>query len=277
MITQPMRRVLLVAVLLPLAACEKKAPPPPAGSAVTVTYNGTEYAFTGPDTVTAGLVTVRLLNTGKEPHQLALVRIDGGKGMTDIATAMKGTAFPGWLTFVGGPNAAAPGDSSNATQALTAGNYLLVCFLPAPDGKMHLEKGMMRMIVVKGTAPAATDPAADVTLTLSDYDFTPGKPLTAGAHTIRVENAGPQVHEVLIFRYLPGTSISDFQTWVQRAMKGPPPAMPVGGIVALTKGQHAHFTVTLAAGKYVLVCFVPDEKDRKPHVVHGMVKEFTIS
>jgi len=247
MTTHTTRRLLLGAVLSLLAACEKKMPPPPP-SAVTVTYNGAEYSFTGPDTVTAGLVTVHPVNTGKEPHQLALVRIDSGKGMADIVTAMKGTAIPAWMTFVGGPNAVAPGDSSNATQALTAGHYLLICFLPAPDGKMHLEKGMVRMILVKGTTPAAADPAADVTLTLSDYDFTPGIPLTAGAHTIRVENAGPQLHEV-----------------------------PVGGIVGLTKGRHALFTVTLTAGKYVLVCFVPDEKDGKPHVAHGMVKEFTIS
>lgn|SRR2546425_5212765 len=119
MSTSASHRMLLAALLLPLAACERKAPPPAAGSAVTVTYYGADYAFTGPDTVTAGLVTVR--------------------------------------------------------------------------------------------------------------------------------------------------------------MKGPPPALPVGGIVGLTKGRHALFTVTLAAGKYVLVCFVPDEKDGKPHLAHGMVKEFTIS
>ena len=269
------QRVLLAAVLALLAACEKKAPPPP--SAVTVTYSGTEYEFAGPDTVAAGLVTVRLVNAGKEPHQLALVRIDSGKGMADIAAAMKGIAIPAWMTFVGGPNAVAPGDSANATQALTAGNYLLLCFIPAPDGQMHLAKGMMRMVVVQGTAPAAADPAADVTLTLSDYDFTTGKPLTAGAHTIRVDNVGPQLHEVMIFRYLPGKTMKDFQAWAQRGMKGPPPAMPMGGIVGLTRGQHASFTVTLAAGKYVLGCFVPDEKDGKPHLAHGMVKELTIS
>jgi uncharacterized cupredoxin-like copper-binding protein len=274
--TAETKRWLLATLVSPLAACAKPTPAPPP-SAVTVTYMGSEYTFTGPDTVKAGLVTVRLVNTGQEPHQLALVRIDSGKGMVDIVGAMRGTAIPAWMTFVGGPNAAAPGDSSNATQALTAGPYLLLCFLPAPDGMMHLAKGMMRMITVQGTAPAATDPAADATLTLSDYDFTPGTPLTAGAHTIRVDNAGPQLHEVMIFRYLPGKSMKDFQSWARRGMRGPPPAMPVGGIVGLTKGQHASFTVTLVAGKYLLGCFVPDEKDGKPHLAHGMVKEFTIS
>ncbi len=277
MTVRPTRR-LLFAGLMTLIACEKK-PPPPTPSAVTVTYTGAEYSFTGPDTVAAGLVTIRLVNAGKEPHQLALIRVDSGKTMADVAAAMKATMgpVPGWLTFVGGPNTIAPGDSSAAVQALTAGNYLLICFLPAPDGKMHLEKGMIRMITVAGTAPPAADPASDNTITLSDYTFATGRPLTAGRHTFRVENAGPQLHEVEIVRLLPGKSLRDFQTWATGGMKGPPPGVPVGGIVGLTKGRHAEFSLTLAAGKYVFICFVPDEKDGKPHLVHGMVQEITVS
>jgi uncharacterized cupredoxin-like copper-binding protein len=263
-------------LLLPLAACAKQTPPP-APSAVTVTYTGSEYAFTGPDTVAAGLVTIRLVNAGKEPHQLGLARLDSGKGMVDVAIAMQGRAAPAWMTFVGGPNTVLPGDTATATQALTAGDYLLICFLPAPDGRMHLEKGMERMIVVKGTAPAAADPAADNTITLSDYDFTLAHRLTAGAHTFRVENTGPQVHQLMILRLLPGRSPTDFQRWAGNDMMGPPPARPVGGIMALTKGRHAEFTVTLAAGAYVFVCFAPDDSDGKPHVAHGMVKAVTVS
>lgn len=264
---------------LALAACVKKEAPPAAPSATTVTYTGTEYAFTGPDSIAAGLVTVRLVNAGKEPHQLGLVRIDSGKTMADIATAMKATsgAIPAWMTFVGGPNTSDPGDSTAATQALTAGNYLLVCFIPAPDGKMHLEHGMVRMVVVSGSAPAAAEPAADNTITLSDYTFVTAQPLTAGPHTFRVENAGPQLHEVEIMRLLPGKTMADFQTWATNMMKGPPPAMSVGGIVGLAKGRHAEFSATLSAGTYIFLCFVPDEKDGKPHIAHGMIKAFTVS
>jgi hypothetical protein len=244
---------------------------------VTVTYTGSEYAFAGPDTVAAGLVTVRLVNAGKELHQLGLARLDSGKGMIDVAIAMQGRVVPRWMTFVGGPNTVRPGATATAIQALTAGDYLLVCFLLAPDGRMHLEKGMERMIVVKGTAPAAADPAADDTITLSDYDFTPAHPLTAGAHTLRIENTGPQLHQLLILRLLPGKSLKDFQRWAGNDMIGPPPGSPAGGIVALTKGRHAEFTVTLAAGNYVLVCFAPDDNDGKPHVAHGMMKAFTVS
>ncbi len=39
----------------------------------------------------------------------------------------------------------------------------------------------------------------------------------------------------------------------------------------------AYLPVDLAAGNYLLVCFLPDAKDGKPHLAHGMIKEFTIT
>jgi hypothetical protein len=75
----------------------------------------------------------------------------------------------------------------------------------------------------------------------------------------------------------PGKTLADFQAWVQGGMKGPPPAKPVGGVTGPDVGGHQTFTATLAAGKYVLICFVPDKADRKPHFMHGMVKEITVS
>jgi hypothetical protein len=33
----------------------------------------------------------------------------------------------------------------------------------------------------------------------------------------------------------------------------------------------------LPPGEYGLVCFVPDAKDGKPHFMHGMITQLTIS
>ena len=38
-----------------------------------------------------------------------------------------------------------------------------------------------------------------------------------------------------------------------------------------------YFTADLTPGNYALLCFVPDAKDGKPHLEHGMVKQFKIS
>lgn len=35
-------------------------------------------------------------------------------------------------------------------------------------------------------------------------------------------------------------------------------------------------TVNLAAGNHAMLCFVPDAKDGKPHVAHGMAMPVTV-
>ena len=37
-------------------------------------------------------------------------------------------------------------------------------------------------------------------------------------------------------------------------------------------GVPNYWTVDLKPGTYVLVCFIPDAKDGKPHLAHGMMK-----
>jgi hypothetical protein len=59
-------------------------------------------------------------------------------------------------------------------------------------------------------------------------------------------------------------------------MDGPPPGNALGGVSGFLPGMTTYTTVDLTPGNYVLVCFFPDVKDGKAHVVHGMIKEFTI-
>jgi len=60
-------------------------------------------------------------------------------------------------------------------------------------------------------------------------------------------------------------------------MKGPNPAEPLGGVSVLEKGGRASFTADLTPGNYGLICFVPDTKNGKPHLAHGMMKNITVS
>ena len=96
-----------------------------------------------------------------------------------------------------------------------------------------------------------------------------------GSHTFLVENVGPQPHELVVVKLAPGKTIQDFAAWAE-SLKGPPPAAPVGGVAGLDKGLTAHFTVDLTPGEYGMICFVPDAKDGKPHLVHGMMKQFKV-
>ena len=45
----------------------------------------------------------------------------------------------------------------------------------------------------------------------------------------------------------------------------------------MATGGVAYLPVDLPAGNYALLCFIPDAKDGKPHLEHGMVKPFTVN
>ena len=275
-----------VAAALVLAACAKTetpsadtaAPASPAAAATPkmVTFTAREFAFEGPDTISAGLTMFHLNAAGQEIHHLQLIKLEQGKTFADFQAASKGQP-PEWAVPYGGVNPPAPGGMSVATQTMEPGNYAVVCFVEGADKVPHIAKGMMKGLTVTADANAnMTEPTADVTLTLNDYSFTLSKPLVAGRQMIKVENAAAQPHEVVLVQLDPGKTMQDLGKWVAD-MKGPPPGKPVGGIPAFMKGKNAYFEATLAPGDYGMICFVPDVKDNKPHVEHGMVQQFKIS
>jgi hypothetical protein len=238
-----------------------------------------DYAFTAPDTIAAGLTTLRLFNDGKDAHHVWLVRLEEGKTMDDLLGALQTShVLPGWAVQVGGPNLpAGPGAHNDATLRLEAGNYVMLCVIPAADGMPHVMKGMVKPItVVDRGAPEAPLPPADIVMTLDDYKFETSIEISAGVHTIRIENAAPQSHEVVALKLQPGKTAQDLLAWSAKPA-GPPPAIPVAGITGIARGEVNQVTADFTPGEYVLVCFWPDAKDGKPHFMHGMIRQFTVS
>lgn len=270
-----------------LVACRPDRPAPdaaatapkPAPSIASYTFTATEYTFAGPAQIPAGTAAIKLVNQGKEPHHLTLLRIDQGKTFEDVQAALKQPGPPPtWVHPVGGPNGVDPGLSSNATLTLTPGLYVALCFIPSPDGTPHMAKGMVNKIeVTPATEMAAAEPTPNAVIKLTDYAFDISAPLKAGAQTIRVENVGPQLHEVVIARLAPGKKVGDIMAWIAGGEKTPPPASFLGGASPMQPGEHNTFTANLESGEYVLICFVPDSKDGKEHFQHGMTKQLTVS
>jgi uncharacterized cupredoxin-like copper-binding protein len=254
----------------------------PAAAPRVVTIKTLDYAFEAPASIPAGATTFRIENAGKELHHVWLVKLEQGKTAGDYLQALgavaKGEAPPpAWAVDVGGPQMGAPGALADGTVTLEAGNYVIVCHIPSPDGQPHIAKGMYKPLTVTPNAAPAAEPKADVTMTLADYGFAFSTPLTAGRHTIRIVNAAEQFHEAFIVKLAPGKSVQDVLAWAEGGMKGPPPMMPVGGTSGLAKGRSMQFTADFAEGEYGLLCFLPDAKDGKPHFAHGMVKQITVA
>jgi hypothetical protein len=243
-----------------------------------VTVVARDFAFQAPDEIPAGLTTLKLENRGQSLHHIALERLDEGKHLADVFAALRaGGPPPAWMHDMGGPNAPDPGSDANATLMLEPGTYVLLCFVDIPDHVPHVMKGMARELkVTPAITPAAlTQPTGDITVALNDYTFTLSKPITAGHHTLRVENGAAQSHEVELVKLAPGKTLQDLMGWLQ-TMQGPPPASALGGISGMGHGQVDSFSYDFTPGDYVLICFLPDAGDGKPHFMHGMVQQITV-
>lgn len=245
----------------------------------SVSVVATDFSFEMPASLPAGPTAFRLVNHGQQAHHLFLVRLEGGHTTEQLVAAMKSPGPPpAWAVFAGGPNAVDPGSTSFPTTVdLQPGNYAVICIIPGPDGVPHIMKGMSHSLHVTGPAarPASLAVTHD-TLTLNDYAFDIPWTLHTGTTRVLVRNTGAQPHELVVVRLAPGKSPIDVANWVDK-MAGPPPGHFLGGVSPIAPGVTNELTLALTPGHYALLCFVPDAKDGKPHVAHGMMREVNVT
>jgi uncharacterized cupredoxin-like copper-binding protein len=251
----------------------------PSGKASAVIFVAHDYGFTGPDRIPAGVTTMQVVNKGQDLHHIQLLKLQQGKTAEDFHAAMAAdpSRTPAWVKFVGGPNAVIPGRDSVATMNLTEGDYLLICLIPDKQGVPHVALGMHKPLSVRGVkATLVSEPKAGLAITTADFRFAQSEPIAAGLQTIQVTNRGSMPHEVVVVKLNPGVSAKDFGVAVESGASGPPPGMPIGGIVGLDSGEHGFFTARFEPGNYGLICFFPDPVSGKPHYMHGMTADFIV-
>lgn len=115
---------------------------------VTVTLF--DYNFKLSSSVRAGKRTIRVHNTGPQPHEVQLVQLPPGVSLGD---------FMKWLEKMEGPPPGKPlggiagiesGMSQYFSADFTPGSYALICFLPdVKDRKPHFAHGMVQQIEVR--------------------------------------------------------------------------------------------------------------------------------
>src|SRR5258708_27754165 len=113
----PPCRTVVVIALATAAACAR---PAPERGASLVTFTATEYAFQGPDTLAAGLTTLRLVNDGKELHHASIFKLGEGKTLADFHAAMAGVMSgkappPPRVHLPGRPHPNRPGPADTLT------------------------------------------------------------------------------------------------------------------------------------------------------------------
>ena len=141
-----------------------------------------DYSFETPVRLASGVVRIRLVNRGSEPHYAAFYRLAAGRTASDFfAWRASKTPAPNWLTLVSGPAPVVPGDSSDLTLRLPPGHYLIICGYPGRDGVQHMDKGMFRVLDTQpprgGSARAAIFPNVARKISLNGSGFSLDQPI----------------------------------------------------------------------------------------------------
>lgn len=248
----------------------------------TLTIGAADFEFDLPETFTPGWTTVTMDNSGDEPHQANIFRMNDGVTKEQIEAAMQdttGAALIPLVAPVGGPNTVSPGESQTVVVDLTEGEYVIMCFTPSPDGVPHIAKGMVAYMTVSGTRRDTEPPASDGTITMSDFKFELPDGF-AGKGTFEVKNDGPQLHELTLMKLESGKTMQDVEAYLNTPAGTPPPDPPpvtdAGGISAMAPDTTAYVDLDLESGDYVAICFIPDSASGAPHFAEGMIQEFTV-
>ncbi len=262
----------------------------------------TDYAFTAPPKFPSGWVTLRMKNEAEQSHFLVLWRLPEDKdfgdysaeivapfsslykeyraGMLDQAAFFEAllAALPDWYPVEsrGGLGLTSPGLTSQTTVYLEPGDYVMECYVRAreSDDEFHSELGMLRPLIVTDESSGAPAPAADIAITLSNYEVEIDGELTAGEHTVSVhvteEPEGLLGHDIHLARLDADTRVEDVVAWMSwvDALLPPAPAEFLGGAEQVSAGLTTYFTVTLEPGRYAWIS--------EGYGAQGMVKEFTI-
>src|SRR5262249_14231933 len=110
-----------------------------------------EYKFTVPADF-SGNGTFEVSNQGEQNHEMAVYQVAEGKTLADVQAYLSSeTPPPGPppVNPAGGISAAAPGSKVLTTLDLSAGDYVMVCFLPdMKSGAPHVALGMVQPFTV---------------------------------------------------------------------------------------------------------------------------------
>ncbi|MCC6242947.1 MAG: hypothetical protein IT353_08900 [Gemmatimonadaceae bacterium] len=135
------------------ATATRAAPARPAALSNVVHYvkvNGADYNFTVQESVPAGIVAFNLVNAGSDLHAMAVFELPKEHTLREFLDQYHAQGMvPVWMSGLGQTPTIAPNAEAFLTVRMKPGRYILACLIPARDGRMHTEKGMVKLITVK--------------------------------------------------------------------------------------------------------------------------------
>ncbi|MEO5510088.1 MAG: hypothetical protein ABIS27_05620 [Longimicrobiales bacterium] len=128
----------------------------------TMSIHLNDYAFGFDAPPMAGQHMIRVDNAGQQPHDVVLLKLAPGKTLNDVRMTMNPErarrpdeknqpemSMASLATMGGGIAVIRPGMEVFFKMNLIPGEYALVCMTTAPDGRSHIEHGMIQQMRIE--------------------------------------------------------------------------------------------------------------------------------
>jgi hypothetical protein len=243
-----------------------------------------QATFTVPSDMTGGVITIRLQNDGRNPHDFQLAEAVPGHTLQELLAQVSSEEAPleEWVVAAGGVGATAPGQANEATLDLEPGTYWYFSTESSGEGEESVPDaaaGMAGELTLTGDS-GAEFPDTSAEIGAKDYSFDLDG-LEEGDNSIEFSNEGKQLHHALLVPVAAGKTFEDAKNALlsEEEPEGPPPvdfekavATPV-----VNPGTRMVANIPLTKGTYVVVCFLPDKGTAgPPHAAKGMISELQV-
>ena len=232
----------------------------------SLTVKAGEYGYKLSGSPKAGWTQITFDNAGVEDHMMAVVALKPGvtvKQLKAAALSSNGSAFekisapdadPNGVSGI--PDVIGGGQKTTSITELPAGHYGMLCFIPAPDGKTHIEHGMIKTFDVAKGKSSLKPPTSGVTdVEISDTAITFPTDNLGRNLTLKITNSGSATHSFSLIKLAEGKTVDDAKAYFDaffngQAPAGDPPGVLVGGLSSLNPGTAAYVEQSLEPGHY---------------------------
>lgn len=211
---------------------------------------------------------------------------EGMRAADYTAAVAGGESFPPGALDCSGPGLTSPGETLDMWVELDPGRYILACWFrhldATGDYALHVASASSHELIVGPVVQDDRLPVEDAVIRLVDFRFELLGELVAGERTLRVEQAGPSMHEMDVYRMHEGRNLEDLKSWYASGRRVPPPATALGGVLdSHTEGRTVWLRRHFAPGLHVAWCGMDMPTDpAMPPVKHadvGMRLEFVVA